>query len=226
MIKAIPTKDWGVLGEVESNGRDIGDFVIGIDVENGNVKEYVTEKIFVDLVNALQSGEKGFTAYVNIQQVPPLIIRYNKCVLFHNYDVQDHMIRIKDALQEIQTDIIIQSLVESRMSGFERKKGRGMKALEALVRSKTGVNYNEALINYMVQQVIYEAFEDKIGIGALFQEMTRDEIFEFMGAVIEYMLTEETSNERLAQLLNTYQIGEIEAAMNREISYKHFLGLL
>lgn len=228
---ALPTKDWGVKDQNDlynnKSGRKVGNFVIGLIVDkDGEPTDYIQEPIYTDLVTALQTGQKGFSTVVNISQVPPVVFRYNKHVLIHNDDVPNYISGIKDALDEIPTDYIISSLVDIRLTKMERKKPQGIRMLESIIRSKTNVFYNTALIEYVVQEMIYNAREDNIGINQLFQRMSQKESLSFFGAVIEYLLTESTSNEQLAELLENHEIKEIEEAMNRDIAYKYFLGLL
>ena len=226
MKKAFPISDWGYIGDIDSEGRKIANFVIGEETEEEGDPKYITEPIFVDLANELQAKREGFTATVNINSVPPFVIQYNKNVLLHNHDMQNYIEHIKNALEDIPTDYIMQYLIESRQLGYEKKKSAGVKTLESMIRSKTGVNYHSVLIMCMIRQMIYEMGESEPDIGEIFKKMTSPEIYEFIGAVIEYMMTEETSNEYLAELLNSYSIEEIEKAMNRDITYKYFLGIL
>lgn len=229
---ALSTKDWGVQdpqNDLYNNesGRKVGNFVIGLIVDKeGEPTDYIKEPIYTDLVTALQSGQKGFSTDVNISQVPPVIFRYNKHVLIHNDDVPNYISNIKDALDEIPTEYIINSLIDIRLARVERKKPQGLHMLESIIRNKTKVCYNMALIEYVVREMIYDAREDNIGINQLFQRMSQKESISFFGAVVEYMLTESTSNEQLAELLQNHEIREIEEAMNRDIAYKYFLGLL
>lgn len=229
---ALSTKDWGVQdpkNDLYNNksGRKVGNFVIGLIVDKeGEPTNYIKEPIYTDLVTALQSGQKGFSTDVNISQVPPVIFRYNKHVLIHNDDVPNYISNIKAALDEIPTEYIINSLIDIRLARVERTKPQGLHMLESIIRNKTKVCYNMALIEYVVREMIYDAREDNIGINQLFQRMSQKEMLSFFGAVVEYMLTESTSNEQLAELLQNHEIREIEEAMNRDIAYKYFLGLL
>lgn len=229
---ALSTKDWGVQdpkNDLYNNksGRKVGNFVIGLIVDKeGEPTNYIKEPIYTDLVTALQSGQKGFSTDVNISQVPPVIFRYNKHVLIHNDDVPNYISNIKAALDEIPTEYIINSLIDIRLARVERRKPQGLHMLESIIRNKTKVCYNMALIEYVVREMIYDAREDNIGINQLFQRMSQKEMLSFFGAVVEYMLTESTSNEQLAELLQNHEIREIEEAMNRDIAYKYFLGLL
>ena len=49
---------------------------------------------------------------------------------------------------------------------------------------------------------------------------------DFIGAVKEYSIAEEMSNETLGKLLDTYKIEEIEAEVNKAVTTRYFLGLL
>ena len=60
----------------------------------------------------------------------------------------------------------------------------------------------------------------------MLQKMSQDESIRFIGAVMEYTLTESTSDERLAALLENHNIEDIEETLNRAITYKYFLDLL
>lgn len=228
---ALPTKDWGIndqsdLYEDES-GRQVANFVIGVNLNpNNEVVGYIQEPIYTDLVTALQSGQKGFSTLININQVPPVIIRYDKQVLIHNDQVVKHIENIKNALDDIPTDVIISSLVELRIKKASRRKADEIRVLEYMVKSKTNISYNNGLIEYVVRNLIYSAMEDKLGINDMLQKMSQDESIRFIGAVMEYTLTESTSDERLAALLENHNIEDIEETLNRAITYKYFLDLL
>ena len=228
---ALPTKDWGIndqndLYEDES-GRQVANFVIGANLNSdGEVVGYIQEPIYTDLVTALQSEQKGFSTFMNINQVPPVIIRYNKQVLIHNNHITEYIADIKNALDDIPTDVIISSLAELRIKRATRRKADEIRVLEYMVKNKTNVRYNNALIEYVVRDMIYNAREDKLGINEMLQRMNQEESLRFIGAVVEYMLTESTSNEQLAVLLENHSIEDIEAALNRDITYKYFLDLI
>ena len=228
---ALPTKDWGIndqndLYEDES-GRQEANFVIGVNLNpNNEVVGYIQEPIYTDLVTALQSGQKGFSTLININQVPPVIIRYDKQVLIHNDQVVKHIENIKNALDDIPTDVIISSLAELRIKKASRRKADEIRVLEYMVKSKTNISYNNGLIEYVVRNLIYSAMEDKLGINDMLQKMSQDESIRFIGAVMEYTLTESTSDERLAALLENHNIEDIEETLNRAITYKYFLDLL
>lgn len=228
---ALPTKDWGIndqsdLYEDES-GRQVANFVIGVNLNpNNEVVGYIQEPIYTDLVTALQSGQKGFSTLININQVPPVIIRYDKQVLIHNDQVVKHIENIKNALDDIPTDVIISSLAELRIKKASRRKADEIRVLEYMVKSKTNISYNNGLIEYVVRNLIYGAMEDKLGINDMLQKMSQDESIRFIGAVMEYTLTESTSDERLAALLENHNIEDIEETLNRAITYKYFLDLL
>lgn len=163
---------------------------------------------------------------MNINQVPPVIIRYNKQVLIHNNHITEYIADIKNALDDIPTDVIISSLAELRIKRATRRKADEIRVLEYMVKNKTNVRYNNALIEYVVRDMIYNAREDKLGINEMLQRMNQEESLRFIGAVVEYMLTESTSNEQLAVLLENHSIEDIEAALNRDITYKYFLDLI
>lgn len=229
---ALPVNEWGVYGDlpddIPPDVRYEADFVIGVvRNEAGEDEEYIIEPIFLDVVENLQTdGKKAFTTHTSITQVPPVVFKYNNILIMHNHSVQDYMIGVKETLEDIPTEILMKSLVDQRVMRYERKKGDGMKALESLVRSKSGINYNSELINYMMQQMVYEANEDEVGIRKMFDSMDQKDIIRFLGAVKAYSMIEETDNKELAKLLNSFKIEEIEAAVNREITDRYFLGFI
>ena len=68
--------------------------------------------------------------------------------------------------------------------------------------------------------------EDPLKIHTILSQMTEDQIVDFIGAVKEYSIAEEMSNETLGKLLDTYKIEEIEAEVNKAVTTRYFLGLL
>ena len=145
----------------------------------------------------------------------------------HNGAVQNCYMKIKTALEDISTDILIKAIAEAKSSSrWSAKKGDGIRALEALVRAKTGVNYHTELILYTVKCSILETEEDPLKIHTILSQMTEDQIVDFIGAVKEYSIAEEMSNETLGKLLDTYKIEEIEAEVNKAVTTRYFLGLL
>ena len=118
------------------------------------------------------------------------------------------------------------SLAELRIKKASRRKADEIRVLEYMVKSKTNISYNNGLIEYVVRNLIYSAMEDKLGINDMLQKMSQDESIRFIGAVMEYTLTESTSDERLAALLENHNIEDIEETLNRAITYKYFLDLL
>lgn len=129
-------------------------------------------------------------------------------------------------MDDIPTDVIISSLAELRIKKASRRKADEIRVLEYMVKSKTNISYNNGLIEYVVRNLIYSAMEDKLGINDMLQKMSQDESIRFIGAVMEYTLTESTSDERLAALLENHNIEDIEETLNRAITYKYFLDLL
>lgn len=228
---ALPTRDWGVdnqndLFETQS-GRKVGNFIIGyIKDEHGDAVQYIKEPIFVDLVTGLKSDQKNFSVVVSIKQTPPVVFRYGKNVLLHNEEMTKYIADIKNALNDIPTDYIIDSQIDSILAKTYRKKGESIRALESLIRSKTKVLYNSALIEFVIRDMIYNSRDDKLGINEMLQRMNKEERFHFFGAILEYLQMESTSNETLSMLLENNDIKDIEEAVNRDIAYRYFLGML
>ena len=82
------------------------------------------------------------------------------------------------------------------------------------------------MILYTVKCSILETEEDPLKIHTILSQMTEDQIVDFIGAVKEYSIAEEMSNETLGKLLDTYKIEEIEAEVNKAVTTRYFLGLL
>ena len=179
------------------------------------------------LISEDEKVKKRYRLYQNLNQVPPIIVKYEKDVIMHNGAVQNYYMKIKTALEDISTDILIKAIAEAKSSSrWSAKKGDGIRALEALVRAKTGVNYHTELILYTVKCSILETEEDPLKIHTILSQMTEDQIVDFIGAVKEYSIAEEMSNETLGKLLDTYKIEEIEAEVNKAVTTRYFLGLL
>jgi hypothetical protein len=227
-----PINEWGVDGDIEEfqgDGRLQIDCVIGVEKDSkGNELEYITEPMFLDLLESIQTADarKMFNIYTNIQQVPAVIFMFNNTLIIHNDVVQEYMQIIRKQLENVQTDILMDAIVEDKIIKYTQKKGNSFRALEAIVRGGSGINFNSRLIAYVVQQMIYESEADQLGIQTLFNEMENIDIIRFIGAVKEYGLTEETRNVHLSKLLDNFAIEEIENAMNREITNRYFLGMI
>ena len=171
------------------------------------------------LISEDEKVKKRYRLYQNLNQVPPIIVKYEKDVIMHNGAVQNYYMKIKTALEDISTDILIKAIAEAKSSSrWSAKKGDGIRALEALVRAKTGVNYHTELILYTVKCSILETEEDPLKIHTILSQMTEDQIVDF--------IAEEMSNETLGKLLDTYKIEEIEAEVNKAVTTRYFLGLL
>ena len=82
------------------------------------------------------------------------------------------------------------------------------------------------MILYTVKCSILETEEDPLKIHTILSQKTEDQIVDFIGAVKEYSIAEEMSNETLGKLLDTYKIEEIEAEVNKAVTTRYFLGLL
>ena len=228
---AFPVSKWGLIEEKPvSNNGEREEYRVAIGEVRNEKKEtirYIEENIYQDVLNVLINEDKQYRLYQNLNQVPPIIVKFKNDVLMHNSKIQDYYMRIKAALEDISTDILIKAVAEAKSSNrWSAKKGDGIRALEALVRAKTGVNYHTELVLYTVKSSILEADEDPLGIHTLFNEMTDDQIVDFIGAVKEYSIAEETSNETLGKLLDTHKIEEIEVEVNKAVTTRYFLGML
>jgi len=226
-----PVAQWGALGEEEVDinnpKRNISNCVIGeVKDDDGTPIDYITEKIFSNIIIALTEGKnkKEFAVFTNLGQKPQVIIRYNGEFVIHNNEVPDYMEEVRNALNSLPTKVILQALIDKRIMQANRKKGDGIRVLETMLKQQTGVNYNTELIYHMCQELLDENCSDNIGIKKLFKSMTFEDVVSFVGCVREYQMTEETQNLYLAKMLNQATIDEIAVATNNEITTRFFLG--
>lgn len=195
--------------------------------EKKEIDHYIIEPIFEDIVNLLLSEErKNYTLLLNLKQVPTIAIKYNNDMIIHNNALPAHYQAIRDTMDDISTDTIMAALADARNRGSSDAKGDGLKALEALVRTKTGVPYHTELILYALRMYFMETEDDPFHLHELFNSMTQEKVVEFIAAAREYEIAEETRNKRLGELLKQADIQTIQASMNKIVTTRYLLGLL
>ena len=230
---ALATNNWGIKDDndlyEDESGRQVGNFVVGyVANEKGDAVRYIQEPIYTDLVTALHDKQKGFKTDINIQQFPPVVILYQGQVLIHNNHVSDYIEDIKRAMEEVSTELIMESATELRLMEMHgrRHKTDKIRAFEYMIRSETGKPYNSALIKYVLKNTIYNLKDEEAEINEILQQMTDEELVVFMGEAIQYSLCESTSSEQFAGLLENHDLSEVEKAINKELAYRYYLGMI
>lgn len=229
-----PVSGWSMVDDDsetqnnESTGRKEVNIVIGeIRNENREVIQYVIEPMYADILTLLLGEErKDCTLFQNLNQTPKLIIKYKNSTIIHNGEFEKHYQAIQNAIDDIATDVIMSALADAKNKTARKKKGDGLKALEALIKTKTGVTYHTELILYALRRSFMETEEDPLRLHDKFNSMSQEEIVDFIAAVREYEISEETRNKVLGELLKENDINVIQESMNKIVTTRYLLGLL
>lgn len=153
---------WGRGVDMETqtpDGRTVTYLVLGEYTENGMVTDYISERIFENVLADIFKNAKDYEVKVQVGAVPLLVVINNGFIVMHNTETENHVKTLKGILEQIDAETIMDAYTELRLNmNGKSKLGAATDILMAKIEKLGNCKYSTIFVRAVINTMLDEKF--------------------------------------------------------------------